>query len=229
MLKKISALCFLFIFLWCRPYLLQAADFTTTKSFSNKIDRCSISVDFPIQGKLNVIRNIKQWICDVLETDFPNRLETTDFNRIIQKYCDQYQNDFASGFRTVEIFRAYKDKEIVTFQADITDKDSITWITQDCASFSKEDGHKLSIEDIFNCSENKIKSLMWQFRGNLPMEVKDAQELVIGNVGYIDGWVIVIGPAQNHNGAIFKIKYETAEPFLHTTKNGGYYHDPTPK
>jgi len=206
-----------------QPEMAEATSFTTTKKVSSRGNRYSISIDFPTQGDDAVVENIKLWICELLEADMPKLLNDRTVGRLIQKSYDQYQDNFTTGARSVEIVRSYEDKDVVTYEATITDKDSITWIAQDCASFSKPNGHRLNANDIFSCDEMKIKELMWQFRGSLKMEVAQAADLMVGNVGYIDGWILVIGPAENHNGAIFKIKYSTAEPYLRTTKQGGYY------
>ena len=81
------------------------------------------------------------------------------------------------------------------------------------------------MNEIFNCSEERIKQLMWEWRGDLPVEVDSANDLIVGEAGFIDGWIIVIGPARNYTGAPFRIRYQAAEPFLWGSKRGGYYHD----
>jgi hypothetical protein len=48
-------------------------------------------------------------------------------------------------------------------------------------------------------------------------------ELVVGDAGYIDGWVVVIGPAQGYTGAAYRIRYQVAEPYLQGKRTGGYY------
>ena len=81
-------------------------------------------------------------------------------------------------------------------------------MSADCATFSKIDGHRLTVKEIFKCGEAQIKQLMWQYRGDLPlMEVSKPEELVVGDAGYIDGWVVVIGPAYHHTGAEYRIRY----------------------
>ena len=96
----------------------------------------------------------------------------------------------------------------MTFPQQIIDVDSVKWISQDCATFSKRDGHRLQVNEIFNCDEKKIKELMWDYRGELPMEVGSPDELIVGDVGFVDGWIIVIGPAFHYTGAAYRIRYE---------------------
>ena len=55
---------------------------------------------------------------------------------------------------------------------------------------------------------------MWEWRGDLPVEVASANDLIVGEAGFIDGWIVVIGPARNYTGAPFRIRYQAAEPFL---------------
>ena len=54
------------------------------------------------------------------------------------------------------------------------------------------------------------------------MEVGKADDLYVGDMGFIDGWVVVIGPAHNYTGAAYKIRYQEAEPYLKHYA-GGYY------
>ena len=69
----------------------------------------------------------------------------------------------------------------------------------------------------------KAKELMWEYRGDLPMAVGSAKELVVGEAGFIDGWVIVIGPAVNYTGAAYRLRYPEIEQYLRKGHSGGYY------
>jgi hypothetical protein len=55
------------------------------------------------------------------------------------------------------------------------------------------------------------------------MAVGSAKELVVGEAGYIDGWVIVIGPAVNYTGAAYRLRYPEIEQYLRKGHSGGYY------
>ena len=39
----------------------------------------------------------------------------------------------------------------------------------------------------------------------------------------IDGWIIVIGPAENSAGRAYRVRYQAAEPYLKKSKDGEYY------
>lgn len=41
--------------------------------------------------------------------------------------------------------------------------------------------------------------------------------------------IVVIDPARNYTDVPFRIRYQTAEPFLIGSKYGGYYHDANTK
>jgi hypothetical protein len=55
------------------------------------------------------------------------------------------------------------------------------------------------------------------------MEVASAEELVVGNAGFIDGWIIVIGPAHHYTGAAYRIRYEEVEEYVKRGVSGGYH------
>ena len=202
--------------------LAAAENFFTTTGYS--FVRCSgrqsyaVKVDFPVDGEAHALDSVKAWICDILDVDEPQELDEANFENVMP-----FLKEDSGLSRRVEIVRSYEDEEIVTYQSQVVDRDTATWRDEDCASFSKKDGHRLSIREIFKCPERKIKQLMWQFRGDLPVGVSGPDELVVGDAGYIDGWVVVIGPARGYTGAAYRIRYQVAEPYLQGKRTGGYY------
>ena len=221
---------FLFcMFLWWVCPSSAVVTFFDTQSFSLKRIHgdCAFTakVEFPVSGCTAAVDSARHWICDVLGVDVPARFDVTDFGSLLQLSCEQYFSDGNSGSRSVEIYRGYEDEDCVTFESMVKDKDTETWTSADCATFSKKDGHRLSVAEIFKCDEQQIKSLMWRYKGNLQTGVQKPEDLVIGNAGYIDGWVIVIGPADHCLGAEYRLRYPEIEPYLRLGKNGRYYSD----
>ena len=190
---------------------LAAAEnfFTTTGySFVRRSGRQSyaVKVDFPVDGEAHALDSVKAWICDILDVDEPQELDEANFENVMQQSYDTFLKEDSGMSRRVEIVRSYEDEEIVTYQSQVVDRDMATWWDEDCAS-----------------PERKIKQLMWQFRGDLPVGVSGPDELVVGDAGYIDGWVVVIGPARGYTGAAYRIRYQVAEPYLQGKRTGGYY------
>jgi hypothetical protein len=183
----------------------------------------SVKVDFPVDGEAHALDSVKAWICDVLEVDDSQRLDETNFENIMRQSYETFLKEDSGMSRRIEIVRSYEDEEIVTYQSEVVDRDTATWHDEDCASFSKKDGHRLRVDEIFKCPERRIKQLMWQYRGDLPVGVSGPDELVVGDAGYIDGWVVVIGPAKGYTGAAYRIRYQVAEPYLQGKRTGGYY------
>ncbi len=205
----------------------SAAGFFSTSGF-RLVERrggasFSAEVDFPVEGNAQAMKGVKSWICDILEVDEPRRLEESDFQSLLRQSLENFMGQGLNTSRKVEIIRSYEDENLVTFESVVTDKDSLTWVDEDCASFSKKDGHRIQASEIFNCSEQKIKDLMWKFRDGLPVGVTSARSLVVGNAGFLDGWIVVIGPAEGYTGASYRIRYQEAEPFLRGKRSGGYY------
>jgi hypothetical protein len=206
----------------------MAQSFFSTKNvtFKQKGDKSTsytANVEFPVNGSSRALENVREWICDILETDAPSRLDESKFRSLLEDCGGRFLMEASGIARQIDVVRGFEDENCVTFEATVTDVDSEKWISQDCATFSKRDGHRLQVNEIFSCNEEKIKELMWEYRGDLPMEVGCAEELIVGNAGYIDGWIIVIGPAYHYTGAAYRIRYEEVEEYIKRGISGGYH------
>lgn len=216
----------LYTLLAMMPAGLQAGDFieVMTANVSEARNGCSYtaSVDIPVAGDGTVIHAAKLWICDAIDIDVPTDIDDADFAALLRKGATEYLSDDEGTSRNVEITWAYEDPTCVTFTMHTTDRDSVDWVTDDVASFSKADGHRITPDEIFSCDERQIKRLMWSARKGIGMEVSSADDLYVGNAGYIDGWVLVIGPAQQSSGTAYRLRYEQMEKYLRIG-NEGYY------
>ena len=192
----------------------------------------SVKVDFPLQGNGKAMGEVKKWICEHLceydsMPEHPQSLDEDGFRQLLEDCCELYLENNGDGCKeTMEIYRSYEDEEVVTYEMQFRsyDKpDGDAWRDEDCVSVSKADGHRIQANEIFRCSEDKIKELMWEWRGDLPVEDMSPKDLIVGNVAFIDGWILVTGPANGYTGAIYKIRYQAAEPFLVHPKRGDYY------
>lgn len=171
-------------------------------------------VDVPVGGGEAVMREAKRWICGVLGVDEAPDADADAFGKLLERAAADYMGEVTGGKRSVKVTWSYEDPTCVTFEAEVADRDSVVWTTADVATFSKRDGHRVDASEVFACDEKQIKRLMWSARGNLPMEVSRPDDLYVGSVGFIDGWVIVVGPARGTSGAEFKIRYSDAEKWL---------------
>lgn len=216
----------LYTFLAMIPVGLRAGDFieVMTASVNEARGDCSYSasVDIPVAGDGAVIHAAKLWICDAIGIDTPNNIDNADFATLLRQGAMEYLSDDTGTSRTVEITWAYEDPTCVTFTMHTADRDSVDWTTDDVASFSKTDGHRITPDEIFSCDEQQIKRLMWTARTDFTIQVRSADELYVGNAGYIDGWVLVIGPAQQSNGTTYRLRYEQIEKNLRIGSEGYY-------
>ncbi len=216
----------LYTLLAMMPASLRAGDFieVMTASVSEARGGCSysVSVDIPVAGDGAVIHAAKLWICDAIGIDAPANIDNADFATLLRQGAAEYLGDDVGTSRTMEIIWAYEDPTCVTFTMHTTDRDSVNWTTDDVASFSKADGHRITPDEIFSCDEQQIKRLMWTSRTGIAMQVQSADELYVGNAGYIDGWVMVIGPAQQSSGTAYHLRYEQMEKYLRIGDEGYY-------
>ena len=79
------------------------------------------------------------------------------FCQILERSYQGYLETNPAGSQHIEIYRAYEEEDCVTFESVITGQESVIWKTCDGATFSKKDGHRLKMNEIFNCSEERIK------------------------------------------------------------------------
>lgn len=189
--------------------------------------RYEASVDFPVGGGMEVMAAAKEWIGEMLEADATmaeqdvSGMSADDFGRLLEAVAADYVKT-GDGHREVSITWLYEDPTCVSYEAVVTDRDSVAWTTSSVATFSKRDGHRITPEEVFSCDEKQIKRLMWQYRGDLQMEVSSPDALYVGDVAFIDGWVIVIGPARGTSGAEYRLRYPEIEKWLIPAKDGGY-------
>lgn len=186
------------------------------------------AVDFPVGGNAAVVRSAKEWIGEVLEVDATMAASPTAdmsadaFARLLDAVAKDFVEKNEATRRRVEVTWMYEDPTCVTYEAVTTDRDSVDWTTADIACFSKRDGHRVQPHEIFQCDEAQVKRLMWQFRGDLPMEVAKPEELYVGDCGFVDGWVVVIGPARGTSGAEYRLRYPEVERWLVPADGEGY-------
>ena len=189
--------------------------------------RYEASVDFPVGGGMEVMAAAKEWIGEMLEADATmaeqdvSGMSADDFGRLLDAVAADYVKT-GDGLREVSITWLYEDPTCVSYEAVVTDRDSVAWTTSSVATFSKQDGHRITPEEVFSCDEKQIKRLMWQYRGDLQMEVSSPDALYVGDVAFIDGWVIVIGPARGTSGAEYRLRYPEIEKWLIPAKGEGY-------
>lgn len=200
---------------------LAGQDFLSTKEY--KIKKAAgkaefdATIEFPTEGGQKVRKAVTEWMAQTLEVDGDF---TGNGQRLLSCACDSFLNSGQKWKRNVLIERGYEDENCVTFQSWIKDVDSETWQTADCASFSKADGHRITLDEIFRCSDDELKQLMWQYRGDLILDSDNPQDIYPLNAGFIDGWIIVIAPAYHQMGAEFRLRYMEILPALNTSVEG---------
>ena len=211
-----------FMLLFCIQGV-DGQDFLTTRNVTLKKSSKGMSyeanVEFPTEGDARVVSGVVEWLGGILDTDDDFG---RDYQRMLLASSDSFFLSGQGGNRTILVERTYEDGHVVTFESMVTDKNGEVWRWADCASFSKRDGHRITVDEIFQCDEEQIQRLMWEYRGDLPLDASGPDQLIAVNAGYIDGWVIVIGPAHHYRGAPFRLRYEEIEQYLNFNQNGYY-------
>lgn len=198
-------------------------DFMSTRTVTHKASAggssFEASVEFPTEASAPVLKNVRRWITDMLETEDTFK---GDIRQQLQVSGEAFLAHATKTSRNIMIERDYEDGYCVTFTATIKDKGTETWVTEDCATFSKRDGHRLTLEEIFSCSEEDIQKLVWQYRGSKELDAESPSDIFPMNAGFIDGWVVVTAPAHNSPASAFRLRYEEITSYLNTTTRGYY-------
>lgn len=179
-------------------------------------------VDMPVGGGDAVMASVRKWMEEVLDTEVSLDVPPSGFEGALRKVGGEWIRNDGAGQHRVEITWLYEDPTCVSYDAVITDRDSVVWTTSFVASFSKRDGHRVTVKEVFGCDERQIKRLMWKYRGDLPMEVSSPDGLYVGDVAFVDGWVIVTGPARGTSGAEYRLRYPEIEQWLVPAHGEGY-------
>ena len=213
--------CLLAVLLVAGELGAAAQDFLSTREYKVKGSAGKASfeatVEFPTEGAKQVREHVAAWLCETLEIEGQF---TDNGQRLLQCACDSFLQSGQHWKRSVTVERSYEDAHCVTFQSWIKDVDKETWKTADCATFSKKDGHRIQIDEIFKCSEEELKNLMWEYRGDLELDAGCPEDLYPLNAGFVDGWVVVIAPAHHQMGAEFLLRYLEILPALRTSQEG---------
>ena len=211
------------------PAVVRGEDFFDVRTFNYQRQEGGVTlqaeIDFPTAGTAGSVREVRRWICELLGVDEGVDVTEVNFGKILQQACDGMFGDMESGRHSLQVKWTFEDPEIVTFESAVIDDDGERWTSEDVVSVSKKDGHRIQAGEIFKCGEEQIKQLMWDSRGKLQMEVGKASDLYVGDAGFIDGWIVVIGPAARHTGAAYRIRYATAVPYLRGGNRGGDYYE----
>ncbi len=220
--KTLPRICVLLLLLaFTTP--MKAQDFMTTRTVTQKSSlqgsSYSATVEYPTEGRQAVLKNVRSWIRNMLDLEGDYG---ADIRHQLEVSSSVFLRHASKTSRTIEIERDYEDTHIVTFTARIVDKGSETWKTEDCATFSKRDGHRLMLDEIFKCSEEDLKYLVWEYRGDTKLDAASPSDIFPLNAGFIDGWVIVLAPADHSPASAFRLRYEEILPYLKTSSNGYY-------
>lgn len=122
------------------------------------------SVDFPVGGGREVMAAAKEWIGEILEVDGTmaeqdvSCMSADDFGRLLDAVAADFVKT-GDGHREVNITWLYEDPTCVSYEAVVTDRDSVAWTASSVATFSKRDGHRITPEEVFSCDEKQIKRL----------------------------------------------------------------------
>ena len=75
--------------------MAMAQSFFSTKNmtFKEKGDKgvtYSAKIEFPMDGNAHALKSVREWICDMLETDVPKRWDESQIQALLRDCCGRF-------------------------------------------------------------------------------------------------------------------------------------------
>ena len=165
-------------------------------------------------------KSVRIWAKDFLNfnTGYKLTQEDTKNNKTIESF---YKLEFIKKTSPknekmgVNISFEFSNRYIVTYNAFIGHALNDVVCNMDIATFDRNDGHRLSIKEIFKCDENTIKKLMYDNRPDMfPCDLSSANDIRIVNAGINRRSIDVTGTIFKGNTVVYQIPFEDAAEYL---------------
>lgn len=165
-------------------------------------------------------KNIRNWAKEFLNTNTGFKLtqEEAKNYRTIESF---YKKEFLNGTTPqnekmgINISLEFSSRHFVTYNAFFGHALSDVVCKMDIATFDRNDGHRLTIKEIFKCDDNTIKKLMYDNRPKeFPFGLSSANDITIVNAGINRKTIDVTGTILSGSTAVYQIPFEDAAEYL---------------
>lgn len=198
---------------WFTPTYFGSIDYATNRFFIGGI----MFVIQPDQINQPLIRSISNWAIDFFNSNTGMNFidEKTDpfslyYEKIFKNKTKPLNETMGLGMPLV-----YDNKFFVTYKAQFGHTLNETTYKTDVATFERTDGHRLSMEEIFECESSVIKKMMLEnIPSSFPCDIKAPEDIKIFSAGLNKNTVDVVGTICKGNTAVYQIPYSEALDYL---------------
>lgn len=184
-------------------------------------------LDLPTESSYPLNQNIRSWAKDFFNTKTGYNLgqeptvydHNNQYNRIEFFYQHNFTNKIAPENEMMGLSTnlVYKNKNYVTYKAEFGSNGSQNKpiYETELATFLRKDGSKLTINDIFNCDEQKIKEIMFKVLPDYyPCDLSSAKDIKILSAGVNRYTIDVVGTIYKNNAIVFSLPIEDVNEYL---------------
>ncbi len=165
-------------------------------------------------------KNIRNWARDFYNTNSGFTLaqeEATNYRTIEIFYKKEFQKKTTPKNEKMgmNISLEFSNGNFVTYNAFYGHALNDVVCKMDIATFDRNDGHRLTLKEVFKCDENTIKKLMYENKPEgFPYDVSSASDIKIVNVGINRKSIDVAGSVFQGSTAVYQIPFEDASEYL---------------
>jgi len=173
-----------------------------------------------IENNYALDKNIRNWAKDYLNINTGFELvqeEKSNYRTIESFYKKEFQQKITPKNEKlgINISLEFSNRNLVTYNAFFGHALDNVVCNMDIATFDRNDGHRLTIKEIFKCDDNTIKKLMYDNRPDgFPCDVSSANDIKIINAGINRKTIDVTGTIYKESTVVYQIPFEDAAEYL---------------
>lgn len=181
---------------------------------------CEIRFLPEFESNYTLDKNIRNWAKEFFNTNTGIKLANEELNsyRFVESF---YEKEFQKKLTPknekmgMNTSLEFSNSNLVTYNAFYGHALNDVVCKMDIATFDRNDGHRLTLKDIFKCDENTIKKLMLENKPEgFPCEISSANDIKIVNVGINRKTIDVAGSVFQGSTAVYQIPFEDAAEYL---------------
>lgn len=189
-------------------------DYATDRLFINDV------MDLPLDNSYKINKNIRNWAKDFFNANTGYKLNQ-ESDKISQTIEYFYKTEFSKKTTPrgekmgLSAPLVYSNQYIVTYRVFYGHASDDVVINEDIATFDRNDGHRMTVKEIFKCDENTISKLM---KENLPEGfstiLNPENEIKVVSAGIGRKTIDVAGTLFKGCTTVCQIPFEDAREYL---------------
>lgn len=202
------------------PFYTMAIESGEKDNATGRLVICNI-INLPeLESNYTLDKNIRNWAKDFFNTNTGIKLaqeETKNYRHVESYYKREFKKKAAPKNEKMgmNISLEFSNSDFVTYNAFYGHALNDVVCKMDIATFDRNDGHRLTLKEVFKCDENTIKKLMFENKPKgFPCDISSANDIKIVNVGINRKSIDVAGSVFQGSTAVYQIPFDDAAEYL---------------